>query len=229
MERIDQCRLLIPWDRFHEVGDLRAPPLGHRVHQLAALLCQGEPNEASIAPLMSAHDQALLDQAIAHARSGGRRDVHCFGKFGEALWATGCKDNERAVLGEGHLFGYVPKRASCHGNEDPTGAQYGVDDCLTVDSSGESLLHILMIVVANDFRCAEMFPMLVISTASPRPPRGHRGNRHGLKAEFEDARGHHRHGECHLIPQVLAKQARNTSVGKIIDDAIGGYKMLEKN
>ena len=115
------------------------------------LLCQGEPNQASIAPVMATHDQALLDQAIAHARGGRRCDVHCFGKFGEALWTTGCKDNQSAVLGECHLFGYVPEGASCHGNQHPTGAQYGVDDCLTVDFGGEFLSdHILMIIVAND-------------------------------------------------------------------------------
>jgi hypothetical protein len=107
LERIDQRRLLIPWDRFHEMGDLTAPSLGYRVHQLPPVFCQGEPNQASIASLVSPHDQALLDQAIAHARGGRRRDVHCVGKFGEALWTTGCKNDESSILGEGHFFGDV--------------------------------------------------------------------------------------------------------------------------
>ena len=45
--------------------------------------------------------------AIAHARGGRRRDVHCVGKFGEALWTTGCKNDESSILGEGHFFGDV--------------------------------------------------------------------------------------------------------------------------
>ena len=124
--------------------------------ELPPLLCQCEANQASIAPVMATHDQALLDQAIAHARGSRRCDVHRFGKFGEALWTTGCQDNERAVLGKRHLFGHVPEGASCHGNQNPTGAEYRVDDCLTVDSGGDVLHHhILMIVVANDLLCAE--------------------------------------------------------------------------
>jgi hypothetical protein len=115
------------------MGNLRAPSPGYRVHQLPPVFCQAEPNQASIASLVSPQDQALLDQAIAHARGGRRRDVHCVGKFGEALWTTGCKNDESSVLSEGYFFSDVAESASRNRNQHPTCAQHCVNDCLTVD------------------------------------------------------------------------------------------------
>jgi hypothetical protein len=107
LERIDQCCLLVQRNCFHEVGNLGAPSLGYLVHQFSPPYCQGESNQAPIATLVSPHYQILLNEAIAHARGGRRRDVHCLGKFGEALWTTGCKDDESSVLGEGYFFSDV--------------------------------------------------------------------------------------------------------------------------
>jgi len=107
LERIDQCRLLVQWDCCHEMGNLRPPSLGYRVHQLPPVFCQGEPNQASIASYVSPYDQSLLDEAIAHARGGRRRDIHGVGKFSQALRTTGCKNDESSVLGQGDLFSDV--------------------------------------------------------------------------------------------------------------------------
>ena len=107
LERIDKCPLLVQWDRLHEMGNLCTPSLGYCVHQLAPLFCQGEPNQTSIASFVSPRNQTLFDQAITHARGGRRRDVNGFSKFGEALWATGRKDDESSVLGEGDFFSDV--------------------------------------------------------------------------------------------------------------------------
>ena len=86
-QRIDDPAPGLGGDGGDELFDLGAPASRHRVDQAPATRGQRDADLTPVAPIGPARHQALLDQAVAHPRRGGRRDRDRLGQSGHTLGA----------------------------------------------------------------------------------------------------------------------------------------------
>ena len=68
-------------------------------HELPALECRGEMNEAGVFFIFGFRDEGLLFQGVNDARHGGRADLFCFGQVAECDGAAEDDDRERGEAG----------------------------------------------------------------------------------------------------------------------------------
>ena len=93
-----------------------------------------------------ATNQPLLDQSIAQPRRRRRGDGHSVGQLGHALWPARGQDDKGAVLGEGDVLAGIGQRAGGDGDEDPTGAEDGIDHRVGFNVLGPAVyMHLLTI------------------------------------------------------------------------------------